>query len=60
MESLDNVPFKLKWEDSLGYVLQQAYKNIIREKPYAEIKLAVSTSSVELMEAEVSHTREAK
>jgi branched-chain amino acid aminotransferase len=54
MESLDNVPFKLKWEDSLGYVLQQAYKNIIREKPYAEIKFAVSTSSIELMEAEVS------
>jgi branched-chain amino acid aminotransferase len=32
LESLDNIPFKLKWEDSLGYVLQQAYKNLIREE----------------------------
>jgi branched-chain amino acid aminotransferase len=32
LESLDNVPFKLKWEDSLGNVIQQEYKNLIRER----------------------------
>ncbi len=42
LESLDNVPFKLKWEDSLGYVLQRAYKNLIREENYVEINLAAS------------------
>jgi branched-chain amino acid aminotransferase len=36
LESLDDIPFKLKWEDSLGYVIQQAYKNLIREKEYNE------------------------
>ena len=26
LESLDNVPFRKSWEDSLSYVIQQAYK----------------------------------
>ena len=38
LESLDNVPFKLKWEDSLGHVLQQAYKNLVLGKPIIELK----------------------
>src|SRR5882762_4192270 len=32
LESLDNIPFKLKWEDSLGYIIQQSYKNLVLEK----------------------------
>jgi hypothetical protein len=36
LESLDNAPFKLKWEDSLGSVIQQAYKNLIRARIVSE------------------------
>lgn len=38
LESLDNIPFELKWEDSLGYIIQKAYKNLVLEKPITEFK----------------------
>jgi branched-chain amino acid aminotransferase len=38
MESLDDVHFKLKWEDSLGSLIQVAYKNLIVEKSVGEIE----------------------
>src|SRR6266496_2559826 len=60
LESLDNVPFKLKWEDSLGYVLQQAYKDLIREKNDAATNFIGQGSSVELLEAAVSDTTRAE
>jgi branched-chain amino acid aminotransferase len=39
LESVDDIPFRLKWEDSLGYVIQKAYKNLIVEKSFIEFKL---------------------
>ena len=39
LESVDDIPFRLKWEDSLGYVIQKAYKNLIVEKSLIEFKL---------------------
>jgi len=38
LASLDDVPFKLNWENTLGYVLQQAYKNLVLEQPIIEFK----------------------
>jgi len=32
IESLDNKPFKKDWKDSLGSIVQQAYKNLVVEK----------------------------
>jgi branched-chain amino acid aminotransferase len=60
LESLDNVPFKLKWEDSLGYVVQQAYKDLIREKNDADTNFIDQDSSVELLEGAVSDTTRAE
>lgn len=37
-ESLDQVPFKLNWQNSLGYLIQKAYKNLIVEKSLDEFK----------------------
>jgi len=34
IESLDNVPFRLNWKDSLGATIQKAYKNLVLEKEY--------------------------
>ncbi len=34
LESLDNVNFKKNWEDSLGYIIQQAYKCRVMEKEF--------------------------
>jgi branched-chain amino acid aminotransferase len=34
LESLDNVPFTKNWEDSLSYIIQQAYKCKVLEKPF--------------------------
>ena len=39
LESVDDISFRLKWEDSLGYVIQKAYKNLIVEKSFIEFKL---------------------
>lgn len=34
LSSLDNVPFKKNWENSLSYIIQQAYKCKVLEKPF--------------------------
>jgi len=34
LSSLDNVPFAKEWEDTLSYVIQQAYKSKVLEKPF--------------------------
>ena len=34
LESLDNVPFKKSWEDSLSFLIQQAYKAKVLEQPF--------------------------
>ncbi len=34
MESLDDVPFKKQWNDSLGIQIQKAYKNLVTEKEF--------------------------
>ncbi|MBC7935236.1 MAG: branched-chain-amino-acid transaminase [Rhizobacter sp.] len=34
LESLDDVPFKKNWEDSLSHIIQQAYKLKVLEQPY--------------------------
>ena len=34
LESLDNSVFKKEWEDSLGYVIQQAYQHKVLEKDF--------------------------
>lgn len=34
LESLDHIPFQKKWEESLGAVLQQAYKVKVLQKEY--------------------------
>ena len=34
LESLDTIPFQKKWEESLGAVLQQAYKAKVLQKEY--------------------------
>lgn len=38
-ESLDDVKFPLNWSDSLGRVLQQAYKDRVTEQPLASERL---------------------
>ncbi|HEV8283408.1 MAG TPA: branched-chain amino acid transaminase [Chitinophagaceae bacterium] len=47
LESLDDVPFKLRWEDTFGYVIQQAYKNLVREQKDADINLVASTDLID-------------
>src|SRR5436190_1620058 len=37
LESLDGIFFTLKWDDSLGAVIQNAYKKIVREEEYFEV-----------------------
>ena len=34
LASLDNIDFKLNWEYSLGFIIQQAYKSKVLEKPF--------------------------
>ena len=34
LDSLDTVPFKKQWEETLSYTIQQAYKCKVMEKPY--------------------------
>jgi len=55
LESLDDVPFKLKWEGSLGYVLQKTYSNLIREHKHAQTTFILDRDSVELAEVETNH-----
>lgn len=40
LHSLDNVPFSMKWKDSLGAVIQKAYKNIVLEKEHINVETA--------------------
>lgn len=41
LESLDNVPFQKKWEESLGAILQQAYKAKVLQKAYTREMMEV-------------------
>ena len=34
LRSLDDVPFRKNWEDSLSYIIQQAYRCKVMEKPF--------------------------
>jgi branched-chain amino acid aminotransferase len=34
IESLDHVPFKLRWQDSIGAAIQKAYKDLVLEKQH--------------------------
>ena len=54
LASLDDVPFKIKWEDSLGAAIQKSYKDLVREKIDPDINIIAEPSSVEFLEAEVS------
>jgi branched-chain amino acid aminotransferase len=38
LDSMDNVPFRLKWEDSLAAVVQQAYRHLVLEEDYSYLK----------------------
>ena len=42
IESLDHVPFKLSWEDSLSQVIQKAYKKLVLGKSFAELRSEAS------------------
>ena len=37
MNSLDNISFKKEWSNSLGYIIQREYKNLVIEKKEAEV-----------------------
>lgn len=37
IESLDNIPFKKAWKETLGVCIQQAYKKLVLEKEYKNI-----------------------
>ena len=36
--SLDDVPFKLNWEESLASKVQQAYRHLVLEEDYSYLK----------------------
>ena len=40
LESLDNIPFAKNWEDSFGYIIQQAYKSKVMERKFNVQKVA--------------------
>lgn len=42
MKSLDNIPFKKEWANSLGYIIQREYKNLIVEKKETELSEEVN------------------
>ena len=46
LQSLDNVPFKLQWEESLGCLIQKAYKNLVREQQPTDGASIVDRNSV--------------
>lgn len=39
LESLDNIPFRIDWEDSLSAKIQQAYRHLVVEENYSYLKL---------------------
>jgi len=42
MNSLDNIPFKKEWANSLGYIIQREYKNLVVEKKESELSEEVN------------------
>lgn len=38
VESLDNIPFRMNWEDSLSAKIQQAYRHLVVEENYSYLK----------------------
>mgnify|MGYP001551352185 CR=1 FL=1 len=46
LESLDNIPFKKTWEDTLSYTIQQAYKCKVMELPFGHSKTNTTISPV--------------
>lgn len=38
-QSLDDIPFQKNWNDSLGAIIQKAYKNLVIEKPVEAFSL---------------------
>jgi branched-chain amino acid aminotransferase len=41
MESLDNIPFRKNWADSLGIQIQKAYKNLVVEKKFKTSEVTI-------------------
>ncbi len=41
MESLDNIPFKKQWKDTLGIQIQNAYKNLVVEKEFTTTAITI-------------------
>jgi branched-chain amino acid aminotransferase len=39
IKSIDNIPFKLNWEDSLGYILQAKYNRRVAFNEYGNFSL---------------------
>lgn len=39
IESLDNIEFQLKWEETLGFDLAQAYQNRVKKREYKQFEL---------------------
>ena len=38
LDSLDNIPFKMNWEDSLSAKIQTAYRHLVLEEDYSYLK----------------------
>lgn len=38
LESLDNIPFRIDWEESLSAKIQQAYRHLVVEESYSYLK----------------------
>lgn len=38
LDSLDNIPFKMNWEDSLSSKIQTAYRHLVLEEDYSYLK----------------------
>ena len=45
MNSLDNISFKKEWANSLGYIIQREYKNLVSEKKESELSEEVNQFS---------------
>jgi branched-chain amino acid aminotransferase len=41
MESLDGIPFKKQWKDTLGIQIQNAYKNLVVEKEFTTTEVTI-------------------
>jgi len=41
MESLDDVPFRKQWKDTLGIQIQNAYKNLVVEKEFTTSAITI-------------------